>query len=248
IYNFNSYKKVYMNEKVINTLLCHKGILGVKVHKINNGVIRCFEVVSNEIKSIDNLNNINNSGIYFLINNDSKKLYIGQSNNILKRIKDHNKDKEKNFNKFVAFVSDSNDFSRTYIDYLEYYFINESKFDSFNYILENDAKRNIEPIVSEFELPTIEETISNIKALLLNIGIDYINKVNIKSDILNEEINEEIFTYKKVNLIYKDGEFRLLKGSLIPILENKIDNLSKDSKTFDFAKKRYETTNSIIEE
>ncbi|MEG1009932.1 MAG: hypothetical protein RSF67_09025 [Clostridia bacterium] len=50
-----------MKGRIINALLSHKGILGVKVHIINNGVIMSLQVVFNEINSFYNLNNINNS-------------------------------------------------------------------------------------------------------------------------------------------------------------------------------------------
>ena len=71
---------------------------GFKVHRLNNNDIRCLEIPRNLIRSIKNEKNINNSGIYFLINDDNNSLYVGQATDILNRLTDHNRE-EKDFTK-----------------------------------------------------------------------------------------------------------------------------------------------------
>jgi hypothetical protein len=106
-----------MKKVVLQTIVDMDQLKGFKIHKLNNGNLKCFEIPRNLIKFTKDINNIENSGIYFLINEDDNGLYVGQTDNIYNRINEHNRNKE--FNKVLALVTDNNNLSRTFIDYLE---------------------------------------------------------------------------------------------------------------------------------
>lgn len=80
---------------------------GLKIHKLNNNNIRCIEIPRNLLKQISDIDLINNSGIYFLHDLDSRSLYVGQTDDLLKRFLDHNK--KKDFEKIIAFTVETND-------------------------------------------------------------------------------------------------------------------------------------------
>lgn len=108
---------------ILWTIVAMDKLKGFKIHKLNNDNLKCFEIPRNLIHAIKEVNTINNAGIYFLISEEENSLYVGQTDNILNRINNHNREDKKEFNKIIAFITDNNGFSRTSIDYLEWYYI-----------------------------------------------------------------------------------------------------------------------------
>ncbi|MGL5438669.1 MAG: GIY-YIG nuclease family protein [Metamycoplasmataceae bacterium] len=199
---------------------------GLRIHEKGIDILYFFEIPREIIKEIKNQPNINNSGVYFLLSENHEIIYIGQTDNIHQRITEHNQTKE--FSKILAFVSKTNSFSRTDIDYLEWHYINEIKKAGIEISskLSNKQKRDKKPNVSNHEEGKLKEIISSIDDLLFFIGI---------------EINREVKTIKKENIficndslaIYEEGKIIILKDSIIPSVADKIEKLNKDNKYYD---------------
>lgn len=64
---------------------------GFKIHKLNNGNLKCLEVPRDLIKFVKDQTNITNSSIYFLIDEENNGLYVGQTDNFFKRMNEHNR-------------------------------------------------------------------------------------------------------------------------------------------------------------
>lgn len=207
---------------IINTIIYMDDLKGLKLHKLNNNNIRCIEIPRNLLKQISDINLINNSGIYFLHNLNSQSLYVGQTDDLLRRFLDHNKTKD--FDKIIAFTVENNDWSRTYIDYLEWHYINEIKKQDF-WILDNDQPREKKPNISQFEEPMLLDLIDNIDILLFANNVDFSNQKPIKK--------EYIFSLNESYLIYVDGQYKMLKDSKIPNIYRAIEKANTENRHYD---------------
>ncbi len=196
-----------MNRENITTLLYLDGLKGIRIHKMGNENLRCIELNRNNLKDLKILEKgKNNSGIYFLLNQEHNQIYIGQAIDIQNRLKSHLNDEEKSFTKVYFFIMDNNDFSKTFIDYLEWHYINRVINQSFYTFINKDMRKK-EPIISEFDKPIVEKIIQGINVFLLFCNIDL--------NILEQKQEEEIFFFKEGELIYSAGIFILLKNSKI---------------------------------
>lgn len=197
-----------MNRENITTLLYLDGLnKGIRIHKIGNENLRCIELSRDNLKDINVLESEkNNSGIYFLLNGENNEIYVGQGTDIQKRLKNHHNKNEKEFNKIYFFVMDNNDFSKTFIDYLEWYYINKVVKQSF-YSHSNKDLRTKQPLISKFDEPTVDKIIQGINIFLLFCNIDL--------NILEQKSDEEKFWFKDGELIYSSGVFILLNNSKI---------------------------------
>jgi len=140
-----------------------------------------------EINQIDLLNN---AGIYFLINDEIKDIYIGKSAYLFQRCDTHDVDKKKKFNRIIYFVN-TNKLDSTKIDYLEWYFINLFINDNSNllYSLTNKNKRSKEPYIDDYTKDEIYKIIDKILIFLKYKNIILFSKQVIKND-------DNVFSYE----------------------------------------------------
>lgn len=194
----------------------------LKVFQDLTSQIRGFYFTKSNINDVEKLEYVNNYAVYFLFenNNDEPLIYVGQSENGISRIKNHVINK--NFwNYCIMFVTDNNQFDKTCIDYLEWYFINLFKKTAFS--LENSQERFKEPnIDTSFTKPTILNYASQIEFLLEANGL------NLNIDLITEGSPSNKKTYSapsntKASLYLHDGNYILKAGSIIkcPAAETK---------------------------
>lgn len=186
----------------------------LKVFQDLTSQIRGFYFTKSNIKDIEKLEFVNNYAVYFLFENnkDEPLVYVGQSENGISRIKNHVVNK--NFwNYCIMFITDNNQFDKTCIDYLEWYFINLFKKTAFS--LENSQERIKEPnIDTSFTKPTILNYASQIEFLLEANGI------NLNTDLTTIRTPSNQKTYSatgdiKSSLYLHDGNYILKAGSVI---------------------------------
>ena len=128
-------------------------------------------------------NQINKPGVYLLLGSPfSKKVYVGESNNIFGRLQQHLHSKEKLFwKKVVIFGSSNNEITQTDAKYLEHCltsaikktdYILLNKYSSSNIHLEENQKRKLEEVF-----------LNNIKIILFDMGwsIDPVEKIEIEN-------------------------------------------------------------------
>ena len=209
---------------------------GFKVHRLNNNDIRCLEIPRNLIRSIKNEKNINNSGIYFLINDDNNSLYVGQATDILNRLTDHNRE-EKDFTKAIIFISDTNLLSKTFIDYLEWHYISELK-NGKSWKMMNKDERNKKPNVTNFEEIKLLNLISDIDILLFCAGITLTETKNINK-------SNEVFSCNKAKSIFENGKITILSDSVLPLITGKKEKMDVNTNYYN---ENYKTLQSMENE
>ena len=185
----------------------------VKIAEITNRVVKAVLVPRNKLEYIANRDELKNVGIYFLFGESTDKakpmVYIGEAEDCLDRIKQHNRLKEF-WNYAVVMVSKINAFTKSHAKYLEYIAVAEAK-DANRFDTENSVVPN-KPFVTESMEADLLDSFDTIKILLSTLGypvFDRISKEAIKQ--------KELLTIKGENL-YAEGDliddgFVVFRGS-----------------------------------
>lgn len=189
----------------------------MKVFQDRSSQVRGFRFNKEKLRDISKEEYSSNYSIYFLIDDDNKKIYVGQSKQGVKRISNHVREKE--FWRYcVMFVSDNNAFDSNAIDYMEYYFINNISKDSKYSIMNSDLRVN-SPNLNYFDQVTYNSYISQIIFLLNAEGIDLSEEDNLDSSEVKQVDESKSYLYEGEmygyvsTLEYKSGRFILKKGS-----------------------------------
>ncbi|MGL5591209.1 MAG: GIY-YIG nuclease family protein [Mycoplasmoidaceae bacterium] len=186
-----------------------------------------FMVPKNQIKSLsaEEHDEIDNYGIYFLVDIKSQNLYIGKTDNLLKRIREHSRSSEKTFDYVYAFTTKGNSMSQTYIDYLEHYFIKKLNDSEYWNLYNKDLRVKI-PNLKPIEKVNLTKLIKNIDCLLSFLRItlkDKTRKIEKSNKIIEmekpieiqNELSGEVFTFKGAYFVYSSKGSFLLKNSVI---------------------------------
>lgn len=186
-------------------------------------------------KDVEYIDEIDNQyAIYFLLK--ERNIYIGQTNNLKSRIINHSKDESKDFDFVIAFISEKNIFSRTFIDYLEFYYMNKF-YDCGQFNVINTVNRN-EPSISKTEKIKIDDSIETINNFLLSINIDLFNSLNNRN---------YFFVDNKKNNIVKKSKFINVKEIDFKNKKNRNIDIYRTEKTFKNIKKEGWVKKSISE-
>jgi hypothetical protein len=185
----------------------------VKIAEITNRVVKAILVPRNKLEYIASRDELKNVGIYFLFGESAEKakpmVYIGEAEECLERIKQHNRSKEF-WNYAVIMVSKINAFTKSHAKYLEHIAVGEAK-ESNRYDTENTVVPS-KPFVTESMEADLLDSFDTIKILLSTLGFPVFDKIN-KDSVTKKEI----LTLKGENL-YAEGDliddgFVVFKGS-----------------------------------
>ncbi len=206
-----------------------------KISEENSNVV--IYRFSRDLINSESMNSLDGkSALYFLFNeieNNKIALYIGETEDILKRVKDHNKDDSKDFSNIICVVNEKEDFNKTKTLYLEQKSIKMAK-DNPKIVLINSnggKKTTITPEAQE----SLDDLLVEIKRMLSIFGYGHLlenkvkeisendKKVDLDPEQRNEVKNRIFYLYsaKKeggkeiARAVYKDGRMTLLKGSKI---------------------------------
>lgn len=172
----------------------------------NTSGIRHLEIVNwsgqgifvprTKIKDLDRWAEAKRPGIYFLFGRDEKNgcqaVYIGESENILERLRKHINKKEF-WNEAIFFTSKDDHLTKSHIKYLEARSIEIAK-DAGRYTLENSNRATL-PSLPLSAKDSMEEFILNIKILLGSTGhkvLEPLLSVTQKNEPMNKD--DVIFT------------------------------------------------------
>ena len=155
---------------------------------------------------------INHQGIYYLINENEEnkiaQIYIGQTQNGVSRLDDHNRSKDF-WNKAIMFLADSKTFYLDMISGLEKHAILKAH-EAKRYKVENAVQPKYE--IDEYALPLIEEIYEEIQFIMATQGY--------KMDNAKQTLNEANILHTtrkgiKAFGIYDGEKFEVLDGSEI---------------------------------
>lgn len=123
----------------------------------------------------------NSMGVYFLFgyseeNPDDKIVYIGEADNVYRRLVQHTKDDAKTFwTEAIAFTSKDDFLTKGHVKYLEHELISISKLNS-SYIVhnKNSATKSLLP---EMAVSDMETYLDNVKIILPTLGYDLLTPI-----------------------------------------------------------------------
>lgn len=185
----------------------------VKIAEITNRVVKAVLVPRNKLEFIAGRDELKNVGVYFLFGESADKakpmIYIGEAEDCLDRIKQHNRLKEF-WNYAVVMVSKINAFTKSHAKYLEHVAVAEAKeanrFDTENTVIPS------KPFVTESMEADLLDSFDTIKILLSTLGFPVFDKIS------KESITKKELLMLKGNNLYAEGDliddgFVVFKGS-----------------------------------
>ncbi|TBN02454.1 GIY-YIG nuclease family protein [Hyunsoonleella flava] len=160
----------------------------VKIAEITNRVVKAVLVPRNKLEYISTRTELNNVGIYFLFGESAEKakpiVYIGEAEDCLERLKQHNRTKEF-WNYAVVMVSKINAFTKSHAKYLEHIAVDQAK-ESNRYETENQTAPS-KPFVTESMEADLLDSFDTIKILLSTLGFPVYDKVG-KEQVTSKEL------------------------------------------------------------
>lgn len=167
---------------------------------IPTGIVQCnldewigvsYKIPRNRLNEAKELKNIDNTGVYILFGVDEEtgedRAYIGEAENIYKRLMQHNKTKDF-WNDCLVFVSQNNSLNKAHIKFIENKLYNRAK-EVERFIIENDTKPTKSSLDGADEIRAIK---FYEKIILLTAVYGY----HIFDKILTvQEVNEEEIYY-----------------------------------------------------
>ena len=225
--------------KTIQMLIFDGNPNGYIMCELSNWNGRVYKISRNKLIEFSKRNDAENTGVYFLFgkNEDNHDtVYIGETENIFSRLKQHLND-ENYWNDCVVVISKDNLLNKAHVKYLE------NKF----YLLAKKSGRSVITnitvptcsSISEYDKSMLEEFISDAKLLVNTLGYKVFD--TIQDDTLKQNSDKQYFYIKSNNssdtsrhceakgLIVTDG-FAVMKDSVIassttPSMSNSLLNL-----------------------
>lgn len=143
---------------------------GIRIAEITTRLVKAIQVPQLQISQLQNITESGYPSCYFLFGESPETgrptVYIGQSENFISRVFDHDRDKD--FNSVVMIVSSSNSFTQTHIKYLESHSIEMAR-EAGRYQLLN-IKNETKPHVPEPIEADILDSFSTVETLLTTLG------------------------------------------------------------------------------
>ncbi len=204
--------------KVIKLFLMDGTPNGRWICELSNWTGVAYKIPRSMIKESENRKELASPGVYFLFGYDEAAdkplIYIGEAEDIIKRLKQH-LDKKDNWNEAIAFISKDSNLNKAHIKYLENAFFTTAK-ECGRYAIDN-SNTPTKSAVSESEQAELEEFIHNAKILVNALGHKAFEKY--AENQSKQAENNTIFSVpvgggKAYGMPTADG-FVLLKGSAI---------------------------------
>lgn len=165
------------------------------------------------------------SGIYFLINEDLRQVYIGETDNVARRLLEHERSKDF-WDKVCIVTSKDQNLTKSHIRYLENRLIALAKNnETYTLINGNNGSSTIMQLPRP-DMADMEYFLSQVEMILPVLGLDFLKTGKVSHEVLiqnakkqsqDNNATEFILSTKGINAYAQDidGEFIVLKGSKI---------------------------------
>lgn len=204
--------------KVVKLFLLDGTPNGRWICELSNWTGIAYKIPRNMVKESESRTELASPGFYFLFGydeiNNKPLVYIGEAEEIIKRLKQHIEKKE-NWSEVIAFISKDSNLNKAHIKYLEHQFYCLAK-DAGRYSVDNNNTPT-KSTVSEAEQAELEEFMYNAKILVNALGHKVFEKYteNLpKDENMNMVFSVSAGAGKAYGMRTADG-FVLLKGSSI---------------------------------
>ena len=185
----------------------------LKIAEITNRTISAVFIPRNKLISAQKRNEIQNVGTYFLFGKNEEhslqQVYIGESEDCLKRLRDHNRNKDF-WTHAVVMVSKTSALTKTHVKYLEHLAVKRAQ-ESSRFYTEND-KIPTAPFVTESMEADLLDSFETIQVLLETLGYPLFDTVEEEPTSQKESFKLEGRGIKAQGDLVDDG-FIVYKGS-----------------------------------
>ena len=195
--------------KTITTYLIDGTPNGIRTCFISNKI--CKAVVVPRAKLLDAKKRIElqQPALYILLSDSEAKIYIGETEDFLSRIRDHEA-KKSFWEQAIIFVSKDNDLTKSDVKYLEYLAIGQAQLTA-RYNIEENKTSPKPPNLPEHQLAFIKEFFEDVCILSSFLGVSVFEKVTRKKqELFYCNVRET-----EAKGFYSENGFTVLKGSKI---------------------------------
>jgi len=174
--------------KTIRILLFDESASGLKIAEVGGRNIRALVIPRNKLKESGSREELQEVGLYFLIGENSEtnlpEVYIGEAENLYKRLLQHNKDANKDFwNMAICFVSKDDFLSKTHVKYLENICHQEALNVKRCVLINSTSPTGAR--MSEMDLADITDYFNNLKILISTLGFPIFDSIGNESEAKN---------------------------------------------------------------
>lgn len=98
---------------------------GIKICEMPTSIAKAILIPRNKLKEVSEYINLAKVGIYFLVSEkdeaDIAQVYVGEAEELLKRLKQHDNQNEEYWNFAIAFISSKDNLNKAHVKFLENY-------------------------------------------------------------------------------------------------------------------------------
>jgi len=181
--------------KTIKLFLIDGDTNGRLTCELSNWTGKAYKLPRNLIKICTDRPEIQTTGVYMLLNKSddlSKKgqLYIGEAENIFKRLTQHVKEKDF-WNEAIVFISKDDNLNKAHIKYLENR-LHDIAFSANRYELINNQKPT-QSSISESDKAEMEEFLANILTLVSTLGYNAFEQIRQVDTKVQSDEEKDLF-------------------------------------------------------
>ena len=195
--------------KTITTFLIEGSSTGLKSVFISNKVCNALFIPRAKLNEAKNREELSRPSLYLLLGEENKA-YVGETENFIERVKDHDSKKEF-WNEAIAFSAKDNYLTKADVQYLEFLAINQiKKADRFK--LEENKQSPKAPNLQEHQRDSVHEFFEDVKLLSSFLGYKLFEVI--------EEKTKHLFYCKSAKGtdakgFYDENGFTVLAGSKV---------------------------------
>lgn len=181
--------------KTIKLFLIDGDTNGRLTCELSNWTGKAYKLPRNLIKICTDRPEIQTTGVYMLLNksadlSEKGQLYIGEAEDIFKRLSQHVKEKDF-WNEAIVFISKDDNLNKAHIKYLENR-LHEIASSTNRYELINTQKPT-QSSISESEKAEMEEFLANILTLVSTLGYNAFEQIRQIDTIIQPDKEEDLF-------------------------------------------------------
>jgi hypothetical protein len=195
----------------------------LKTAELSNWTGKAYIGLRKHVNILQSIDELMTPGIYILISSleetFQKKIYIGEADEVNKRLSEQLKKKDW-WEEFIAFISKDSNLTKAHVRYLEKELYQIAKSNPTTIVLDND-KQPTGSKLPEPEIDDMQEFSENVIFVLKNLGIIDFTKTYVKDNTISKP-GTDVFYLKlpkskelSAQLLITDEGYRLLKGSYV---------------------------------
>ena len=189
---------------------------GVRQAEITTRTVRVYDIPRGELSSLPPETKLNVQGVYFLVNDneDEPQVYVGESDNVKKRLNDHLSSKAF-WDRAIVAISSSDAWTKAHVLLLEHSAI-EAAAKSRRYKLENSQSGRLSNVPTPLRADC-EEYFDTIEILLSTLGYPFLSVPRLRSDAPESRTYFLPRNGSDARGVYENGTMTVLEGATVTL-------------------------------